>query len=411
MNKKRKWVVVKITRDQLQTPYFLIDEKELNKNVVNLKNALKKYWENSIIGYSFKTNSLPWLLEYFMDNDIYAEVVSDDEYELAHKIGYEKGKLIYNGVIKSKTTFLEAIKNGCIVNIDTQRELDWLKELDYMSDRQYEIGIRVNFDLERYCPKESIMEDEGGRFGFCYENGELKEAIDYINKLNHVNLTGLHLHCSSKTRSLCVYRAISQIACEIKRAYSLELKYVDVGGGFYGGLENKPQFDHYLKVISDELNKEFGKENLILIIEPGTSLVSSPISFITSVIDVKETTRNYFVTTDGSRINIDPLQKKNSYLFEIEYKEILNKDKDNIKKQIISGFTCMEDDRLFVLEEYPKLTVGDKVIYKKVGAYTLCLSPLFIKYFPTVYLEKDGVIFEVRKKWASEDYIKRVHTC
>ncbi|AMO84785.1 pyridoxal-dependent decarboxylase [Solibacillus isronensis] len=392
---------------KLQTPYFLIDEKELKKNVLNLKNALNKYWQNSIIGYSFKTNSIPWLLEYFMENDIYAEVVSDDEYELAQRIGYEKNKLIYNGVIKSKTTFLEAIKNGCIVNIDTQRELNWLMELDNLSNKQYEVGIRVNFDLESYCPNESIMTDEGGRFGFCYENGELKKAIDYINKLNHVNLIGLHLHCSTKTRSLDVYKAISKITCEIKRAYSLELKYVDVGGGFYGGLENRPQFDDYIKVISDELIKEFSKDNLILIIEPGTSLVSSPISFITSVIDVKETTRNYFAITDGSRINIDPLQKKTSYFYEIEYKKMLNKN--NLKKQTISGFTCMEEDRLFVLEGYPQLTVGDKVIYKKVGAYTLCLSPLFIKYFPTVYLEKDGVISEIRKKWASEDYIKSSH--
>ncbi|EKB46775.1 Diaminopimelate decarboxylase [Solibacillus isronensis B3W22] len=342
-----------------------------------------------------------------MENDIYAEVVSDDEYELAQRIGYEKNKLIYNGVIKSKTTFLEAIKNGCIVNIDTQRELNWLMELDNLSNKQYEVGIRVNFDLESYCPNESIMTDEGGRFGFCYENGELKKAIDYINKLNHVNLIGLHLHCSTKTRSLDVYKAISKITCEIKRAYSLELKYVDVGGGFYGGLENRPQFDDYIKVISDELIKEFSKDNLILIIEPGTSLVSSPISFITSVIDVKETTRNYFAITDGSRINIDPLQKKTSYFYEIEYKKMLNKN--NLKKQTISGFTCMEEDRLFVLEGYPQLTVGDKVIYKKVGAYTLCLSPLFIKYFPTVYLEKDGVISEIRKKWASEDYIKSSH--
>ncbi|CAM5184319.1 Diaminopimelate decarboxylase OS=Ureibacillus acetophenoni OX=614649 GN=SAMN05877842_104134 PE=3 SV=1 [Ureibacillus acetophenoni] len=235
--------------------------------MLNLKNALRKYWNNYIIGYSVKTNSLPWLLEYFKDNGCFAEVVSDDEYELVKAIGYQKTKLVYNGVIKSKETFLEAIENGCIVNIDNHRELDWLLELEQRKGKKYEVGLRVNFNLENYCPNESVMGDEGGRFGFSYENGNLKEAIDYINGLKNVTLTGLHFHTSTKTRSLNIYRSISIVACEIKRNYSLNLKYIDVGGGFYGGLKDKPQFDDYIKVISDELSKEFNRNDIVLIVK------------------------------------------------------------------------------------------------------------------------------------------------
>ena len=203
--------------DELATPYFLINEKKLQNNISKLKNALHTYWDNYIIGYSFKTNSLPWLVNYFKNNGFYAEVVSDDEYELAESIGYDKQKFVYNGPHKSEKTFLDAISNGCIVNIDSQRELEWLKELD--SFRKYEVGIRVNFDIEILCPNESASGKEGGRFGFCYENGELKKAIDSIASLQYVKIVGIHLHCSTKTRSLNIYRAISKIACEIKRAY------------------------------------------------------------------------------------------------------------------------------------------------------------------------------------------------
>lgn len=390
------------TNDNLKTPYFLIDENELNININNLKNALNTYWGNYIIGYSFKTNSLPWLLNYFKDNGLYAEVVSDDEYHLAERVGYEKNKLIYNGPPKSKRTFLEAIENGSIVNVDSQRELYWLEELRNSSERIYEIGIRVNFDLESHCPNETVMGIDGGRFGFCYENGELKKVIDFIDALQNVRVTGLHLHCSTKTRSLNIYRAICKVACEIKRRYDLCLKYVDIGGGFYGGVENKPQFEDYMEVVSSELSNEFNKEDTVLIVEPGTSLVSSPFSFVTSVIDTKETTINNFVITDGSTINIDPFKKKSKYNFNIEYR--IGMKKERIKAQVISGFTCMEDDRLFVLKDYPKLSIGDRVIYKKVGAYTMCLSPLFIKYFPPVYVESNGDIRLVRDKWTAEKY-------
>ena len=36
------------------------------------------------------------------------------------------------------------------------------------------------------------------------------------------------------------------------------------------------------------------------------------------------------------------------------------------------------------------LTVGDLITYHKVGAYTMCLTPLFIKYFTDVYVRDNG---------------------
>ena len=133
------------------------------------------------------------------------------------------------------------------MNVDSQRELDWLRELDRSSGESFEVGIRVNFDLERACPNETVMGAEGGRFGFCYENGDLKKAIDTVNALKTISLTGLHLHCRTKTRSLNVYRAISKMACEIAQKYSLKLKYMDVGEGIFEGLKDKPQFDDISK--------------------------------------------------------------------------------------------------------------------------------------------------------------------
>jgi diaminopimelate decarboxylase len=234
---------------------------------------------------------------------------------------------------------------------------------------------------------------EGGRFGFCYENGQLKKVLDRIVKMDHVDLCGIHLHCSSKSRSLNIYRTIAKIACEIKMAYGLNLQYVDVGGGFFGGLANKPTFKDYLSVIAEELEKAFDKEQTKLI-------VSSPFSFITSVIDVKETTQNRFVVTDGSRNDVDPLRHKKSYFYRIEAKK-----EKKIDKQVICGYTCMEDDRLFEIRDGQELSVGDRIIYEKVGAYTMCLSALFIKYFPPVYLNKGNQIHCVREKWTAADFL------
>ena len=47
--------------NQYRTPYFLIDQDELESIVEELQAAIQLYWKNTIMGYSFKTNSFPGL--------------------------------------------------------------------------------------------------------------------------------------------------------------------------------------------------------------------------------------------------------------------------------------------------------------------------------------------------------------
>jgi diaminopimelate decarboxylase len=383
--------------NNIETPFYIINKKILDANFYKLKESLDKYWNNYIIGYSYKTNALPWIIDFFDKKGCYSEVVSDDEYSLGKILGIKKDKFIYNGPIKTEETFLEAAKNKCIINIDSKRELEWTKKIDKNS----RIGLRINFDIEKYCPKESQCGDEGGRFGFCYENGELKKAIECLKK-NEIIISGIHLHVSSKTRSLKIYESIAKMATKIIDEFDLELEYIDIGGGFFGGMEDKPQFEDYLKVISKVLKEKVNPKKTKLIIEPGISLIGPPISYITSVIDVKETTYNRFVITDGSRTNIDPLMSKKNYFYRIEQQS----KNDILQKQVICGYTCMEHDRLFTYENGNELVEGDKIIYDKVGAYTMCLTPLFIKYFPDVYILDEKGIKKIRNKWTPKQYIQ-----
>lgn len=382
-----------------KTPYYVINQKSLDDNFEKLERALKKHWSNFIIGYSYKTNALPWIIRHFDRLGCYAEVVSEEEYRLAKLVGVKKGNLIYNGPIKTKETFLEAIRDGCIVNIDSEREIDWLDELPR---KNRVIGIRVNFDIERMCPGQSQCPEEGGRFGFCYENGEFSRAVTMLQEKG-ARVSGLHLHTSSKSRGLDIYRAIAMVACDIQKEFRLDLDYVDVGGGFFGGLPTKPQFDEYMALIADILSTQFDKGRTSLIIEPGMAVIGAPVRYVTTVIDVKDTQYNRFVVTDGSRTSIDPLMSKSSYFHSYER----SADSSIVPKQIICGYTCMEHDRLFEAIEEPALLPGDRIIYDKVGAYTMCLTPLFIKYFPDVYVERDGVFIKVREAWRPEDYLMK----
>jgi len=389
-----------IINEELKTPYFMIDKNNLDKELSKLKKTLDQSWPNYIVGYSYKTNALPWVINYFKENGCYAEVVSDDEYNLAKSIGVEKSNVVYNGIAKSKDTFLEAIRNRAIVNIDSEYEVEWLDEL---GEGEYEVGVRVNFDLNSMCPGQTQCGDDGERFGFCYENGELKRIIDEIEGKG-VHVGGLHLHKSSKTRMPDIYKAMSEVAVEIAEKYSLELSYVDIGGGFFGGLESKPQFDEYFQMVSKILSKRFDSQKTVLIVEPGMAMIGASVDYVTKVVDIKNTINNTFIVTDGSRIHIDPLMTKSNYFYDIAKGDI---GRANKERQIICGFTCMEHDRLFEIKDDEELKVGDIINYHKVGAYTMCLSPLFIKWYPDVYVNENGKMKNVRLRWTENEYKSR----
>ena len=392
--------------DNLKTPYFVIDEEILKRYYKMLTDSLSANWNHYLVGYSFKTNSLPWLVAFVKEHGAYAEVVSEDEYLLARHLGYSADHIIYNGPYKQEASFREVLLAGGYVNLDSRQEIVWLEKLSSeFPQEQFSVGIRANFDLEKMCPGETTMGEESSRFGFCYETGQFAAALQKLSKIDNVTVDGLHLHSSSKSRSVGIFRAIAQMACKLQKEFDLSLSYVDLGGGYCGGMEGRPEYPDYFPVVAEELSKCFSPEQTRLIVEPGISLISKCTTFITSVYDTRDIKGTRYVMTDGSRFNIDATMIKSSHLFHI-CETSTQSNRPIMDKQVISGYTCMECDRIFTYENAAELYPGDRIIYENVGGYTMSLNPLFIQYFPAVYIRRNGELLQVRRKWTPADYVQ-----
>lgn len=393
---------------KLRTPYFVIDEEQLAKDFTMLTDSLQRSWENYRIGYSFKTNSLPWLVTFLKDKGALAEVVSDDEYALALWLGYTDREVIYNGPVKERESFCRCLLAGGMVNMDGQRELGWLEEVCRRHPKRvFPVGIRVNFDLEKLCPGETTMGEAGGRFGFGYENGVFAQVVERVRKIPNARIAGLHLHSSSKSRSVAIFEAIAGMACRLKREFGLHLSYVDLGGGYCGGLPGRPQYPDYFPAVAKILRREFSPEETMLVVEPGVSLLSKATTFVTSVVDVRDIGKERYLITDGSRFNIDPTMIKSGYLFHLELRKENGPQRRTMARQCVSGFSCMEVDRLFSYENGTELAEGDRIVYENVGGYTMSLNPLFIRYFPDVYIRRGGRLLKVRDRWTPEEYVQK----
>lgn len=366
-----------------QTPCYIFNQEDFEKNIQMFQECLWEcFRDNYIIGYSFKTNSVPYIVNCARKVGCYAEVVSEKEYILARNIGYPIDKIIYNGPIKTKESFLESVKNGAIVNIDSHREIEWLSELP--KGQVYAVGIRVNFDLEVVLPGQTLMGDEGGRFGFCDENGELSYAIHEINEMENIRINGLHMHVSSKSKSSEIYDVLVERACEISKRENLTLRYIDVGGSFFGGGDDGSSYKKYVQVIYDCLKKN-DMDKVTVIVEPGASVIASTVDYLIEITDIKRTTKNIFVNTNGTRLHVDPFFSKNKYNY-----EILSENKKTIDNQVICGFTCMEKDRFMKLENARELAAGDRIVLHMQGSYTMCFNSDFIHYPPLVYVRNEG---------------------
>ena len=397
----RLWRTLMEQIKQLQTPCFLLDQEELTRSIIGFRDALNNRFQQAVVGYSVKTNSLPYCLSLAKEKGCYAEVVSYDEYSLALRCGFKKKQIVYNGPLKSEESFLDAIQNGAIVNIEAKRELEWLNQLP--KDKTFQVGIRLNINISKISPEDADGDNDNSRFGFSDETEELKNAISYIATFPNIKLAGLHIHRTAHNRSVHFYQNSIRFACETIKKYGLSLDYLDVGGGYFGIFPNKPTYQQYAGAFYETL-KEYSLEKLTLIVEPGNALVASCFSFLSEVIDVKHVEEGrWFITTDGSRNDVDPFFRKTGYMTEI----IRTGEQEVVEEQIIAGCTCLEYDRLFPLYQQPLLSVGDRILYKNVGAYTMCLSPLFIRYIPNVYLKEKDCYFKIRDKWTEEEFIQK----
>ena len=82
------------------SPLYLFHRDKFVENYRHLLSAFQSIYPKYNIAYSYKTNYTPYICRLVKESGGVAEVVSDMEYRVAKKIGYDNKDIIYNGPIK-----------------------------------------------------------------------------------------------------------------------------------------------------------------------------------------------------------------------------------------------------------------------------------------------------------------------
>ena len=392
------------TREMLEglhTPCFVFDEAELQANFRGFSSALAGAWPGrSHVAYSVKTNPLPWVLRQAHRAGCMAEFVSDEEFSLALSCGFEPSDVVFNGPVKGRAWLEYALRAGALVNLDSERELRWVAELAAAGVRgpaaaPLAVGVRVNVDLERALPGQTIGGSEPGRFGFSHEDGTAARVIERLGSIAGVRVAGLHLHVTTYGRQERAYELLAAHAVALARACGIagELEWVDMGGGYYGGGErNAGRYEGYAAAMARVLREAFDPTRTALVVEPGGSVVCTPAVYVGRVVDAKDVRGVRFVVSELSRLDIDHEQKKTSYPHVLYARPGARLHPD----QVLCGFPCLESDRLCHLSNEPELAEGDLVLIRYAGAYSMSFTPgFFIEGAPAAYAWRAGDGFEL----------------
>ena len=125
------------------SPFYFFDADGFIENYKELDQTFKSVYPYYQISYSYKTNYTPYICELVKKLGGFAEVVSDMEYMLAKKIGYNNPQIIYNGPAKGPLLEEHLLKGG-FVNVDNCEEMRRIcKIAGENPDIPIKLGLRI----------------------------------------------------------------------------------------------------------------------------------------------------------------------------------------------------------------------------------------------------------------------------
>ena len=361
------------------TPAFILDIEDIINNLAVLQ-SLREQCGCKVL-YSIKSLPLTRVLELAKPIVDGFSVSSLFEAQLAHEILGEKGN------IHITTPGLKPEEWNDLRGLLSHVSFNSLSQLQRFSDQapsHLSLGLRIN-------PKLSFLKDH--RFDPCRPFSKLGVDIDDLAGSTHLDqIKGLHIHnVFSATHFLPLIKTIEKLRHYFGQDLA-KLDWLNLGGGYLFTQIND------LKPFINLVNALRQAYQLDVIIEPGKAVVDGAGYLVTTVIDCFE--------SDGKTIAIlDTSVNHNPEVFEYQRQlELVEHDPKGSYAAILAGCTCLAGD---VFGEYrfnKPLKIGDKFIFKGVGAYSLVKANRFNGYnLPNIYQYHASQLTDI-KNYAYQDF-------
>lgn len=342
--------LIKNIAENYDTPTYVFDIKTLKNRIKYLRNSLP---EKVKLCYAIKANT-------FIVKDIESdvdrfEVCSNGEYEICHEKEVDCNKVLISGINKDSKLINKIISESDIrmFSIESMSQFESLKN----QKEKVKILIRIT---------------SGNQFGI--NESECKEIIANRANYPHIEIVGVQYFTGTQKNSIKVIKKeldyMDNLIEEIERDCSFKIKELEFGTGFPVHYFNNESFDEdaFMKDFSEALNSIKFSGDIIL--EIGRSMAASCGMYLTKVVDTKINKDEGFAIVDGG---INHLVYYGQFMaMKVPKMEIYpKKDNSNMGVWNICGSLCTINDILVKKLEVPELQVGDILVFKNTGAYSM----------------------------------------
>ncbi len=367
----------------LQTPYFLIDENDLLRNLKILKRVKEEAGCKILLAQkAFSSYYFYPLIGEYLDG-----VTASGLYEA--RLGYEEMKkenhVFSPAYTKSDMKEISEICDHIIFNSFTQLE----KFHDCLVQKNKSFGIRIN---PEHSTQGGGMYDPcayGSRFGV-----KKKDMRDDL--MAHVE--GLHFHtlCEQGAEPLVETLAVFE---EEFKDYLPNLKWVNFGGGHH------ITRDDYNVDLLIETIKAFKARHphLTVYLEPGEAVVLNAGTLVAKVVDIVNNGIEIAILDTSATCHMPDV-------LEVPYTpRITNSNKEGEFKYRLGGPSCLAGD---VIGDYSfdhKLEIGEELIFEDMALYTIVKTNTFNGIpLPSIAVKTLAGDIKLIKEFSYSDFKSRV---
>ena len=350
-----------------KTPFYIYSENQITYNFLKFANTFRK--TNPLICFAAKSNSNSNILGILGRLGAGADVVSGGELLKALKAGIKPNKVVFSGVGKTEEELKIAInKKILLINCESESEAKLVNNLAKKLKKKVSIGFRLNPNVDAKTHKNISTGKAENKFGLSIKN--FKIFLKTINYFKNIKLDALSVHIGSQILNDAPFRKTLNVIGKLIKELKLNLKYVDLGGGFginYTDKEKPINLNKYSKLVHN-----FAKKlKCRIIFEPGRSIIGNTGLLISKIQFIKKgTNKNFIILDAGMNDFMRPA------LYEAFHKIIpISKKSSRMKDKIeFVGPICESTCKFGVYKNYPKVNENDFVAITNVGAYGSSLS-------------------------------------
>ncbi|MDR1309185.1 MAG: diaminopimelate decarboxylase [Deltaproteobacteria bacterium] len=356
-----------------------------------------------LVCYSVKVASNLALLAKVARAGLGADIVSGGELFRALRAGIPAGKVVFSGVGKTATEIAEALEAGIMMfNVESGPELDLISRIARDKGKRAPVALRVNPDVDPGTHPYVATGLKESKFGI-----PIGEALGlYVRARDDAALeaVGLDCHIGSQLTSVSPFvAAVGRLKALLASlaGQGVKVRFLDLGGGL--GITYDAETPPGPAEYAEEIVRAVGREDLVLVLEPGRVVAGNSCVLLVGVLYEKVTPEKRFVVTDGA---MNDLIRPSLYGAFHGIVPVAENGGAPSPANVV-GPVCESGDFLAKDRPLPPVGPGDLLAVRSAGAYGFSMSSNYNSRPRSAEVLVEGASFRViRARETREDLIR-----